>query len=179
MIKWGGLQLKHAAKTQTQMAAYVRQMDERIRQLTQNRERILQEIKEMQERREILSWDEIAAAVAYPKETSDQERTNGGSPDGYKLLHQAERINKIYISQMEDLFAELEDVELQISEDKNVSRCISRLSKEDKDIIEKFVRPDLTYEKGAYIFHTSRSSLYRQQKSVIEKLTALYNSNET
>ena len=147
--------MKHAAKTQTQMAAYVRQMDERIRQLTQNRERILQEIKEM------------------------QERTNGGSPDGYKLLHQAERINKIYISQMEDLFAELEDVELQISEYKYVSRCISRLSKEDKDIIEKFVRPDLTYEKGAYIFHTSRSSLYRQQKSVIEKLTALYNSNET
>ena len=156
------------------MGNYIRQMDLGIKQNQQDRERILLEIKSMKDRKEILSWEEIASAIAYPKVMADNEFT-GGNPDDFKLFHQAERIHKIYISQMEELFEELENAELQITKYKYVNRCISKLDVEAKEIIEKFVRNDLTYEKGAEIFHVSRSTLYRLQRKALGTLTDIYN----
>jgi len=162
--------------TAGQMSDYVKTMHTSIKRLLKERERILQEIKDMQQRKEILSWNEIASTVAYPKAMPDQERAAGGNPDSFKLLHQAERINKIYISQMEELFDELEIIETEITKHKYVSRCISKLEKEDRDIIERFVCNDMTYERGAEMFHTSRSSFYRQLKRALGTLTTIYNS---
>ena len=169
--------MKYDKMTPEQMAAYVRRMDEGHKKLLEERERILQEVRKMQERKEILSWEEIAAAIAYPKAMPDREHVSGGNPDEFKLLRQAEKINKIYISQMEELFEELESVEMQIIKHKYVSRCISRLGVEEKDIIERFIRSDMTYEKGSNLLHTSRSSLYRLQKKALAALTEMYNTS--
>ena len=84
--------MKYETMSAEQLLLYVRKMDANYKKLIEARSRILQEIKDMQERKEILSWDEIASAVAYPKAISDTERVNGGEPDSFKLLHQAERI---------------------------------------------------------------------------------------
>ena len=170
--------MKYDTMTPDQMLAYLKLMDELEKKLIRDRERILEEIREMQERKEILSWDEIASAVAYPKAMSDRERVGGGNPDEYKLLHQAERINRIYISQMEELFAELENIEKQITKRKYVSRCISRLDEEEQEFIRKFICSDLTYEKGAELFHVSRSSLYRLQRKTLKDITQLYNGDD-
>lgn len=168
--------MKYEKMTPEQMSDYVRRMDDLIIRLKLEQERILTEVGEMKKRKGILSWDEIASAVAYPKTLSDRERTDGENPDEFKLFHQAERINRIYISQMEDLLIELEGVETQITKYKYVSHCISMLSREDKEVIDKFLRHDMTFENGARVFHTSRSSLYRQQKKALEMLTSLYNN---
>ena len=134
------------------------------------------EIKAFQDRKVILSWDEIASAVAYPKVISDDVQVKNSNPDEYKLLHQAERISKIYISQMEEIFAELENVEMHITKHKYVSRCINALDQEDKEVIEQFVKQDLSFERGMQVFHVARSTLYKMQKRAIKNLTAIYNN---
>ena len=144
------------------MLFYLRQMHKNEEKLKTARDRILQEIKDLQDRNEILSWDEIASAVAYPKAMSDKERVGGGNPDEFKLLHQAERINQIYRSQMEELLEELEYVEKEITKQKYINRCI--------------VMPDMTFEQGMQKFHMARSSLYRMQSKAIKNLIVLYNA---
>ena len=167
--------MKYERMTSEEMLLYVKRMDENELKLKDARSRILQEIKEMQQRKEILSWDDIASAIAYPKAMSDKEHVSGGTPDEFKLLHQAERINRIFISQMEELFEELERTELQLTQHKYINRCISRLEKEDREIIDQFVRKDMTFEKGMTEFHMARSTLYKLQKKAIENLTVIYN----
>ena len=169
--------MKQARMTEDQMQQYVRHMDADYERLQAERDKILGEIKSMQDRKEILSWEEIASAVAYPKAAADNERIGKGAPDEFKLFHQAERINRIYISQMEELFEELEAVEVQITKYRYIESCITKLDKEDRIFLKQFIRPDLTYEKGMEIFHTARSTLYRAQKRVIAILTEIYNSN--
>ena len=158
------------------MLFYLRQMHKNEEKLKTARDRILQEIKDLQDRNEILSWDEIASAVAYPKAMSDKERVGGGNPDEFKLLHQAERINQIYRSQMEELLEELEYVEKEITKQKYINRCIMKLNKDDRDIIDRFVKPDMTFEQGMQKFHMARSSLYRMQSKAIKNLIVLYNA---
>ena len=130
--------MKYDKMSYDDMVLYIKQMDKNEEKLKTARDRILQEIKDLQDRNEILSWDEIASAVAYPKAMSDKERVGGGNPDEFKLLHQAERINQIYRSQMEELLEELETVELQLTKYKYVNRCINRLDAEDKEVIDRF-----------------------------------------
>ena len=169
--------MKYDIMNSEQMLIYVRKMDTNFRQMTEDRERILKEIQDMQNRKEILSWDEIASAVAYPKAMSDQEHVHGGEPDSYKLLHQAERINRIYISQMEELFEELEKVEIGITQYRYINRCICRLDPESKEVIEKFTRQDITYDNAMQSFHFGRTTLYKLQKRAIDQLTSIYNES--
>ena len=156
------------------MVLYIKQMDKNEEKLKTARDRILQEIKDLQDRNEILSWDEIASAVAYPKAMSDKERVGGGNPDEFKLLHQAERINQIYRSQMEELLEELETVELQLTKYKYVNRCINRLDAEDKEVIDRFTRTALSYDEGMRLFHYGRTYLYKLQKKAVDNLLKLY-----
>ena len=169
--------MKQKKMTADEMQQYVRRMDADYENLRTERDKILEEIKSMQDRKEILSWDEVASAVAYPKTAADTEWTGKGMPDSFKLLHQAERINKIYVSQMEDMFEELETVEVQIAKYRYIVSCIAKLDKEDRIFLDEFIRPGLTYGKGMDIYHTARSTLYRTQKRVIAKLTEIYNGN--
>ena len=169
--------MKYETMSAEQLLLYVRKMDANYKKLIEARSRILQEIKDMQERKEILSWDEIASAVAYPKVISDKERVSGGEPDSFKLLHQAERINRIFISQMEEVLEELESTETQITKYKFVERCIGKLDPDDKDVIERFTRKDLTYEDGMDIFHIGRTTLYRMQKKAMAHLLVVYNTD--
>ena len=125
--------MKYETMTIDQMQRFVRQMDTSLPKLIEERERILAEIKGMQDRKEILSWDEIASAVAYPKAMSDKERVSNGFSDDNKLLGQLERINKIYISQMEELCEELETVEMKVAQIRYVNRCIGRLPHDERE----------------------------------------------
>ena len=167
--------MKYESMTKEQMLIYVRTMDENYKRFCQSRDMLLGEIKAIQDRKEILSWEEIASAVAYPKAVSDSEKLGGGNPDEYKLLHQAERINMIYRSQMEELFAELESVETQITKYQYISRCISRLDEKDKEIINKFTRKNLSFAKGTELLHMVKSTIYKMQKNAIARLAELYN----
>lgn len=167
--------MKYDKMSYNDMLFYIKQMDKNEEKLKTARDRILQEIKDLQDRNEILSWDEIASAVAYPKAMSDKERVGGGNPDEFKLLHQAERINQIYRSQMEELLEELENVELQITKYKYVNRCINRLDAEDKEVIDRFTRTSLSYDEGMRLFHYSRTYLYKIQKRAIDNLMIIYN----
>lgn len=169
--------MKYEKMTAEQLLLYVRKMDANYKKLVETRVRILQEIKDMQDRKEILSWEEIASAVAYPKAMSDRERVNCEGPDSFKLLHQAERINKIFISQMEEVLEELESTETQITKYKYVERCIGKLDPQDKDVIERFARKDLTYEDGMDVFHIGRTTLFRMQKKAIAHLLEIYNAD--
>ena len=166
--------MKYETMTFDQMQRFVRQMDTSLPKLTEERERILAEIKGMQDRKEILSWDEIASAVAYPKAMSDKERISSGFSDDNKLLGQLERINKIYISQMEELCEELEAVEIKIAQNRYVDRCIGRLDHDDKEILEGFTKKDITYERGAREMHMTRNTLYKLQKRALENLIKVY-----
>ena len=167
--------MKHETMTPEQMISYIKNMDATYGRLTLVRDRILEEVKAIQDRKEILSWEEVASAVAYPKAASDQERCSNGNPDDYKLLHQAERIQKIYRSQIEDLFTELENVETQISKYRYIDRCISFLEPNDKAFINQFTRKNLTYAQGVETFHIARSSIYKFQKLAVENLVKIYN----
>ena len=171
--------MKQRKITFEQMLQYVKEMDADYQKLILAREKLLAEIKGIQDRREILSWDEIASAVAYPKTLPGTERISGEAPDDFKLLHQAERINTIYRSQMEELFASLENIEVQIMKYQYVNRCINLLAPKDKEIIELFTRKNLHFTKGAEIFHVVRSTLYRMQKKAVNNLTEIYNANLT
>ena len=168
--------MKYGKMTSEQMLAYVKAMDQNYDRLRKSRDKLINEVKAIQERREILSWDEIASAIAFPKMASDQERTSGGNPDEYKLLHQAERINQIYRSQMEELFDELESVEAQITKHQYVSRCITKLEAKDKEVINLFTRKNLTFAKGEEILHMVRSTIYKMQRKALMRLTEIYNS---
>lgn len=168
--------MNYEKMTSDQMLYYLKTMDENHKKHIQVRDRLFDEIKGMQERKEILSWEEIASAVAYPKAASDKECIGGGSPDEYKLLHQAERINTIYRSQMEELLAELESVEMQITRYQYVNRCIGRLEQRDQEIINQFTRKNLTFAKGSEILHMVRSTIYKMQKKALDNLTELYNN---
>ena len=170
--------MRHETMTPDQMLAYVKRMDEEYARLSQSRDQLLEEIKAIQARKEILSWDEIASAVAYPKAASDQERVGGGSQDEYKLLHQAERINKIYRSQMEELFDELENLEMQITKYQCVNHCISRLDPDDKEIINLFTRKNLTFTRGTELLHMARGTIYNMQKRAVTNLADIYNGNQ-
>lgn len=163
--------------TPDQMLDYVKRMDEEYARLSQSRDQLLEDIKAIQARTEILSWDEIASAIAYPKAASDQERVGAGTPDEYKLLHQAERINKIYRSQMEELFDELENLEMQITKFQYVNRCISRLEPSDKEIITLFTRKNLTFTSAAELLHMSRGTIYKLQRRALSNLTEIYNAD--
>ena len=169
--------MRYDIMTSSQMLTFVKKMDTDLEKLARARDRLFNEVKALQEHREILTWDEIASAIAYPKAASDREWTSGGFPDEYKLLHQAERINRIYQSQMEDLFTELEIVETQIARIRFVNRCINQLDPKDKEILEAFTRKNLTFVNGQEELHMGRSSLYRAQKHAIEELTELYNTS--
>ena len=168
--------MKYGKMTPEQMLFYIKTMDENYDRLCQSRDRLMNEVKAIQDRKEILSWDEIASAIAFPKASSDQERTSGGNPDEYKLLHQAERINQIYRSQMEELFDELESVETQITKYQYINRCITRLEARDKEIINQFTRKNLTFAKGAELLHMVRSTIYKMQRKALIRLTEIYNS---
>lgn len=163
--------------TSEQMLFYVKSMDENYEKHVQIRDRLVQDVKGLQERKEVLSWEEIASAVAYPKTMSDTERISGGNPDEFKLFHQAERIGMIYRSQMEELFAELEYVETQIAKFQFVNRCICQMDPKDREIIEKFTRKNLTFARGEELLHMVRSNLHRVQRTAVDKLTAIYNAN--
>ena len=167
--------MKHDMMTPDQMLVYVKRMDEEYARLSQSRDQLLEEIKAIQSRKEILSWDEIASAVAYPKAISDQDSVGGGNPDEYKLLHQAERINKIYRSQMEELFDELESLEMQITKYQYVNRCISHLDQNDKAIINLFTRKNLTFTRGAELLHMARGTIYKMQRTALINLARIYN----
>ncbi len=169
--------MKYETMTIDQMQRFVRQMDTSLPKLIEERERILAEIKGMQDRKEILSWDEIASAVAYPKAMSDKERVSNCFSDDNKLLGQLERINKIYISQMEELCEELEDVEMKVAQIRYVNRCIGRLPHDEREIIEVFTRKDITYERATRDLHMTRNTLYKLQKRALEMLIELYNSH--
>lgn len=169
--------MKYDKMTSEQLLIYIKTMDENREKLIVSRDRLIKETRELQERKEILSWDEIASAVAYPKAASDSEKISGGNPDDYKLLHQAERISRIYRSQMEELFEELEDVELQLTKMQFVNRCISQLEQKDKEIIDQFTRKNLSFAEGAEVLHLVRSTIYRAQKHAIDNLTVIYNAN--
>ena len=169
--------MKFEKMTEDQMVLYVKKMNANFKKSMEARGRILEEIRGMQDRKEILSWEEIASAVAYPKAMSDREHVSGGEPDSFKLLHQAERINKLFISQMEGLLEELECVEMRITKYKYIERCISKLAPEDRDVIERFTRKDLTYEEGMAVFHVGRTTLYRLQKKAIDELLEFYNAD--
>ena len=170
--------MKFETMTFDTMLCYVRKMDENYRNSVKDRDRILQEIMDMRNRKEILSWEEIASAVAYPKAMSDQERISGGDPDSFKLFHQAERINKVFVSQMEGLLEELERTEIQITKFRFVGRCINRLDPEDREVIERFTRKDIPYEDGMDIFHVGRTTLYRLQKKAIDNLLDIYHKGQ-
>ena len=168
--------MKYTEMTSDQMLVYVKGMDVVYEKNVQTRNRLYDEIKGMQERKEILPWEEIASAIAYPKAASDKDHVGGGSPDEFKLLHQAERINKIYRSQMEELLTELEDVETQIARYQYVSRCITHLEAKDREIINLFTRKNLTFAKGSELFHMVRSTIYKMQKKALDHLTEIYNA---
>ncbi len=168
--------MKYKKMTPEQMLFYIKRMDTDFQRYVSDRDKVLQEIKGMQERKEIISWEEIASAVAYPKPMSDTERVGGGAPDEYKLLHQAERINKIYVSQMEELFDELERLETDITKYRYVNRCMNQLSQEEKEVIEQFTRKDLSYNEAMQELHYGRTTLYKVQRRAIERLTVIYNS---
>ena len=169
--------MKYGKMTPEQMLFYVKRMDANFRKYLEERDRILQEIKDMQNRKEILSWDEIASAVAYPKPMPDSDKIGGGSPDEYKLFHQAERISKIYISQMEELFEELERLETEITKYRYVNRCMNQLDPEDREVIEKFTRQAITYDDAMQVLHFGRTTLYKIQKRAIDHLTVVYNNS--
>ena len=169
--------MKYETMTIDQMQRFVRQMDTSLPKLIEERERILAEIKGMQDRKVILSWEEIASAVAYPKAMSDKERVSNGFSDDNKLLGQLERINKIYISQMEELCEELETVEMKVAQIRYVNRCIGRLPHDEREIIEAFTRKDITYERASRDLHMTRNTLYKLQKRALEMLIRIYNSH--
>lgn len=169
--------MKYETMTIDQMQRFVRQMDTSLPKLIEEREQILAEIKGMQDRKVILSWDEIASAVAYPKAMSEKERVSNGFSDDNKLLGQLERINKIYISQMEELCEELEAIEMKIAKNRYVDRCIGRLDNDDKEIIEGFTKKDITYEKGSREMHMTRNTMYKLQKRALTNLTKIYNTH--
>lgn len=166
--------MKYDAMTTEQMQEFVRRMDKSFSKLTADRQRILSEIKGMQDRNEILSWEEIASGIAYPKAMSDKERISGGNVDNDKLLGQLEKINKIYMFQMEGLFEELAVVETKIAKIGFVNRCIGRLEDADKRIIEEFTRKDITYESASQEMHMTRNTIYKLQKKALEKLVGIY-----
>ena len=168
--------MKYGKMTPEQMLFYIKSMDENYDRLCQSRDSLMKEVKAIQERKEILSWDEIASAIAFPKAASDPERIGRGNPDEYKLLHQAERINQLYRSQMEELFDELESVETQITKYQYINRCITRLEARDKEIINQFTRKNLTFAKGAELLHMVRSTIYKMQRKALIRLTEIYNS---
>ena len=169
--------MKFDKMTPEQMLFYVKRMDENFEKHVLVRDHLVQEVRGLQERKDILSWEEIASAVAYPKTISDTERISGGNPDDFKLFHQAERIGMIYRSQMEQLFAELEYVETQIAKFQFVNRCICQMDLEDRMIIEEFTRKNLTFARGEELLHMVRSTLHRVQRNAVNKLTAIYNAN--
>ena len=170
--------MKYETMTVNSMQRFVKRMDETLPRLIAERERIIEEIKGMQDRKEILSWDEIASAVAYPKAMPDKERISGGNADDNKLLGQLDQINRIYLSQMEELCEELAAVEIRIAQTRYVNRCIGRLEEADREIIESFTRKDLTYERGSQGMHMARNTLYKVQKRALERLVNIYNSSE-
>ena len=170
--------MRHEKMTSEQMLLYVKTMDENCDRLCQSRDSLINEVKAIQARKEILSWDEIASAIVFPKAASDQERISGGNPDEYKLLHQAERINQIYRSQMEELFDELESVETQITKYKYVNRCITKLEAKEKEVIDLFTRKNITFAEGEVILHMVRSTIYKMQRKALMKLTEIYNSDK-
>ena len=172
----GECYVKYEKMTPEQMLVYVKRMDEEYARLSESRDQLLKEIKAIQTRKEILSWDEIASAVAYPKAASDQERVGADNPDEYKLLHQAERINKIYRSQMEELFDELEGIETKIAKYQYVNRCISRLPPNEKEIINLFTRNNLTFTRGAELLHMARGTIYKMQRRALNCLVGIYNT---
>ena len=96
-----------------------------------------------------------------------------------KLLGQLERINKIYISQMEELCEELEDVEMKIAQNRYVNRCIGRLPLDEREIIEAFTRKDITYERASHDLHMTRNTLYKLQKRALEKLIGIYDLKQS
>lgn len=169
--------VRHEKMTPDQMLAYVKRMDAEYARISESRDQLLEDIKAIQARKEILSWEEIASAVAYPKAASDQERVGLGNPDEYKLLHQAERINKIYRSQMEELFDELENLETQIAKYQCINRCISRLDPVDKEITNLFTRKNLTFTRGAELLHMARGTIYKLQRRAVSNLTEIYNAS--
>lgn len=168
--------MKYGKMTPEQMLFYIKSMDENYDRLCQSRDSLMKEVKAIQERKEILSWDEIASAIAFPKAASDPERIGRGNPDEYKLLHQAERINQLYRSQMEELFDELESVEMQITKYQYVSRCINKLEAKDKEVINLFTRKNTTFAKGEEILHMVRSTIYKMQRKALIRLTEIYNT---
>ena len=93
------------------------------------------------------------------------------------LYMDSERINKIYISQMEELCEELEDVEMKIAQNRYVNRCIGRLPHDEREIIEAFTRKDITYERASRDLHMTRNTLYKLQKRALEMLIGIYNGH--
>ena len=167
--------MKYKAMTPDQMSFYIKRMDSQYQKNIIERDAILQEIKAMHDRKEILSWEEIASAVAFPKVMSDNEKVGGGNPDEYKLLHQVERINDLYISQMSELIEEMERLETEITRYRYVIRCINRLDLEDKEVINKFTRQGITYDDAMQKLHIGRTTLYKLQKKAITHLVEMYN----
>ena len=144
--------MKYGKMTPEQMLFYIKSMDENYDRLCQSRDSLMKEVKAI------------------------QERTSGGNPDEYKLLHQEERINQLYRSQMEELFDELESVEMQITKYQYVSRCINKLEAKDKEVINLFTRKNITFAKGEEILHMVRSTIYKMQRKALIRLTEIYNT---
>ena len=82
--------------------------------------------------------------------------------------------------EIEEIFAELENIETQITKNKYVNRCINILNQEDKEIIEQFIKPDVSFDRGMQMFHMARSTLYKMQKQAVDRaLKWVYNKITT
>ena len=157
-------------RTPKQLKRFLKEMDQRYSSLIEVRDGIYQEIKKLKEQREILSWDEIAEAIAYPKASPDPEKVGGGSFGSDHIFFQMEKIQEVFRSQMEDLLEELEDVEAEISKIRCLRRYIYCLPVDDRKLVETYLMTDDTSRKAAAELGMSRSKLFYDSDRIIDRL---------